>query len=70
MKYFFATCLVILLSATVSGGVFEHIDRKRVKGAWYETVCIDGYKFVRMNEVSIVQFYVNLDGVAVPSSCF
>ena len=70
MKYFIASCLVILLSATVYASVFEFLDRKKLKGVWYETVCIDGYKFVTMNELSIVQFYVNVDGVAVPSKCY
>ena len=69
MRYFIAICLVILLSATVYGGVFKLLDRENVKGEWFETVCIDRYKFVQLNS-SLVQFYVNVDGVAAPSKCY
>ena len=70
MRYFIAICLVILLSATVYGGVFKLLDRENVKGEWFETVCIDRYKFVQLNSKSLVQFYVNVDGVAAPSKCY
>ena len=69
MKYFFAGLLVILLSATVSAGVFKHLDRDYIYKVKFDTVCIDGYKFVHMKAISLVQFYVTIDGVAVPSSC-
>ena len=79
MRTFVATLLLVLLSQPALSQD-RSMGKWDMKGNYdLRTVCIDGYKFLITNEnhvrgfdskvISVVQFYEERDGKALPAKC-
>ncbi len=79
MRLLFAAIILTLLSQSAWAKA-RTLDQDSMKGNYkLRTICVDGYKFVvgsRINtdgdwfsDLTMVQFYENKDGVALPAKC-
>ena len=75
MRIFIAALMVLAFSCS-AGAEARRIERTLTKGEVIYTFCIDGYKFVLVRgnldgpeSSSIVQFYEERDGKALPAKC-
>ena len=84
MKKLFGMIAIVLLFSSVVFAEIDLIERDTIgysrdgssNAFTIRTICVDGYKFVHTrdtgnnaNSISMVQFYENQNGNAVPAKC-
>ena len=68
MKYFFASCFIILLSATVYSEI-NYLEQAKPRFTTYSTVCIDGYKFAVAKDESGISMVQYFQTTSIPTRC-
>ena len=79
MKKLLGIVVLGLLWCNVGFAEIRLIEDEKIKAAynyWVNTLCVDGYKFVKIQSgsnttatVSMVQFFEERDGKSLPAKC-